>query len=373
MKISTLALAALTVSAPLSAQVSAPQVAVDAPDGAWRVAAERRPDVKVAPHLGRDALWLRNNTHAVAATEAFTDGTIEFDWAPLPGCNFFAVQFRRESFTEHENIYFRPFKSGQFDSMQYAPRIGGMSTWQLYPGFNRPAEMHEDRWNHVRLEISGSRMEVYLADDAEPALVVDRLRSKAASGGISVWARINGQPDAWSAVVTNLEVRPREPGAGTQRPPLAEGVIEDWEISRAPTVAPKNSVEIPVEIPEVTAWISARPEEQGLVNLNRIYGRSREAQVAVARTLLPSAEARTVKLWVGYSDRVTVFLNGRPIYAAANGWNSRYPGYRGWVEAEHESVFLPLQAGENELIYVVEDDQRFGWGFSGRIEQNLAP
>ena len=48
-------------------------------------------------------------------------------------------------------------------------------------------------------------------------------------------------------------------------------------------------------------------------------------------------------------------------------WESRYPGYRGWVEAKDESVFLPLKKGENELIYVITDDQRFGWGFSGRL------
>ena len=35
----------------------------------------------------------------------------------------------------HENIYLRPRSSGEFMAVQYAPRMNGSSTWQLYPEF----------------------------------------------------------------------------------------------------------------------------------------------------------------------------------------------------------------------------------------------
>jgi len=354
----------LLIASVLFVALASAEIEIQAAGTSWRVQEDRRDDLKPNAYLGRDALWLRNNTHAITGPDDFVDGTIEFDWAPLPGCDFFAVQFRRESFTAHENIYFRPSKSGEFDSMQYAPRIGGMSTWQLYPEFNKPAEMSSDQWTRVRLELRGSLLEVYLDDSDKPAFVVARLRSDAEKGGISVWSRIGRDPNAWSAAVSNLRIQKRTPVAKVHRPALSEGLLADWEISAAPLAA----IDSPTQVPAVEDWRAIEPEEGGLVNLNRAYGRNREAPVAVARTVLRRSKPGLEKLWVGYSDQVTVFLNGRPLYSATNGWESRYPRYLGWVDAKDESVFLPLQAGDNELVYVVRDDQRFGWGFSGRLE-----
>jgi hypothetical protein len=50
--------------------------------------------------------------------------------------DFVAIVFRRESLRNHENIYLRPRSSGEFMAVQYAPRMNGSSTWQLYPDTN---------------------------------------------------------------------------------------------------------------------------------------------------------------------------------------------------------------------------------------------
>jgi len=91
--------------------------------------------------------------------------------------------------------------------------------------------------------------------------------------------------------------------------------------------------------------------------------------MVLARHIIRADTARRVLAGIGYSDDVTVFLNGEPIYVGRNGWDSRTPQLASFVDAKWESVFLPLKAGDNELVLAVADDQRFGWGFAVRIAE----
>ncbi len=77
---------------------------------------------------------------------------------------------------------------------------------------------------------------------------------------------------------------------------------------------------------------------------------------------------RAALLELGYSDDVTVFLNGEPVYSGVNGFEGRHPEYLGFVKPEYENVFLKLRRGDNELVLAVTDDQRFGWGFIARLK-----
>src|SRR5829696_2303391 len=63
---------------------------------------------KIDTHLGRAAIFLRGQTPpAFAAYLEFSDGTIEFDIAPMPAANFVGLVFRYASGTQHENVYLR--------------------------------------------------------------------------------------------------------------------------------------------------------------------------------------------------------------------------------------------------------------------------
>src|SRR4051812_20094843 len=110
---SILALTALLSVMALAAAPAAPGAAGGT--GQWRVEQESRADdIKIAAWLGREALWLRNNTHAVRVGAPFEDGTIEFDLAPMERGDFAALTFRRASLTNHENVYLRLSRSGEF-------------------------------------------------------------------------------------------------------------------------------------------------------------------------------------------------------------------------------------------------------------------
>ena len=76
--------------------------------------------------------------------------------------------------------------------------------------------------------------------------------------------------------------------------------------------------------------------------------------------------ARTAPLEVTYSDDAMFWLNGQPVYHGANGFNGRYPGYLGLTGVLAETIYLPLRAGDNELIVAVRE-RAFGSGLRARL------
>lgn len=344
------------------AGVAQPASPVAGSEGRWVVeGAGRQGDARIAPFEGREAVWLRNNTHAILAGTEFTDGTIEFDVAPMDPCDFIGLVFHRQSLAMHENVYLRPRQSGRFMALQYAPRTNGSSTWQLYPEFNRAASWPRNRWTRVRLTIRGSVLQVHAGDSASPVLEVPRLRLGRPGGGVAFWARVNNQAATWAAAIANVRVTPSTPAPLVEGPPPPRGFITTWLVS-APLMTGESAD--PMTVPMAGDWRRARSEESGTVNVNRLFTTQRGRYRVVAKTTLTSSGDRLVKAGVGYSDEVTVFMNGRPLFAGTTGWESRAPEYAAFVDARFESVWLPLRAGENELTLVVADDQRFGWGFA---------
>lgn len=323
-------------------------------------------NVKFEPFLGRaDAMMLRGNTHVVKTGPGFGDGTIEFDLAPTDLGDFAAITFRRASFTNHENIYLRLRRSGDFMAMQYAPRVNGSSTWQLYREFAVETEWPRNRWTHLRVEVRGSRMEIFAGTATSPVLTVPRLRNGTTDGEIGFWARVNDRPLEWAAAISNLQVRRLpSPVTLTAAPNAPVQFVWNWQISE-PSAAAGAILAVP---PSLTKWTAARAEESGLVNVNRLFPVQKQRSVVFAKHTLTSDAARRVLAGVGYSDDVTVFVNGEPLYLGGNGWNSRTPALNSFVDTRWESVFLPLRVGANEIVLAIADDQLFGWGFALRID-----
>ncbi len=71
-----------------------------------------------------------------------------------------------------------------------------------------------------------------------------------------------------------------------------------------------------------------------------------------------------MELALGYSDAVVVYLNGRPLFLGSSAYRQRDPSFLGIVGL-FDSVFLPLEPGENELVLLVAEAFG-GWGFIAR-------
>jgi hypothetical protein len=329
-----------------------------------------RPDlagnVKFEPVFGRaDAMLLRGNTHVVKKGTDFGDGTIEFDLAPMAEGHFTGITFRRQSFANHENIYVRFHRSGDFMAVQYAPRVNGSSTWQLYQEFTAETQWPREKWTHVKLDVKGSKMDVFVGDAKTPTISVPRLRNGTTNGEIGFWARVNDRPQEWAAAISNLKItKAAAPAALTPaaNPPVQ--FVWNWQVSE-PSLAEGAVRTIPASIAK---WTAARAEESGLVNVNRLFPVQKGRSVVFAKHTFRSDASRKVLAGIGYSDDVTVFVNGEPVYIGRNGWDTRTPALNSFVDTRWESAFLPFKEGDNEIVLAVADDQRFGWGFALRID-----
>jgi hypothetical protein len=90
-------------------------------------------------------------------------------------------------------------------------------------------------------------------------------------------------------------------------------------------------------------------------------------KVLYARTSIASDREQVKKLFIGYSDDVSVFLNGKILFRGRSAQNFRDPGFLGIMNPENDAVYLSLKKGKNELMLVVSE-LGGGWGFICRLE-----
>jgi hypothetical protein len=89
-------------------------------------------------------------------------------------------------------------------------------------------------------------------------------------------------------------------------------------------------------------------------------------KVLYARTTVDSGRDQVKKLEIGYSDDVSVFLNGRILYRGRSAKGFRDPGFLGIVNPENDAVYLSLKKGSNESMLAI-GELGGGWGFICRI------
>jgi hypothetical protein len=96
----------------------------------------------------------------------------------FPGINFRMSEDHKNA----DNFYIRsfgPVKPQTRTTLQYAAVMDGMSIWDLSDEYQSGATIYQDKWNHVKLVVSGKQMKAYVNDMNKPALVVPELESYA--------------------------------------------------------------------------------------------------------------------------------------------------------------------------------------------------
>jgi hypothetical protein len=329
-------------------------------EGEWVLPTEA---TMVAPFQGREALWVRNGQRPYRSDVVFVEGTIEFDVAPMSGAIFVGVTFRRLDRDNYETVFFRPGKNGAWDALQYMPRTLGSSQWQLYPDFQAVTELPSREWTHVRVEVVGDRMELFVGGSSEQTLVVPWLRGVRRAGTVGFWARTAG--NTWAAAYSNVKVSPRETDPTTvferewTAPP---GTVSNWEIAGPPVSTTDERV---LRLPDLSSWNPFPTDGDGIVNVSRVHGQPPGRNTVFLRHRIEVSEAVVLPLDLSYSDEITVFLDGVPLYSARNGWQSRYPGYLGGLRLGIETVHLDLAPGPHDLVLALTDEAR-GWALIAR-------
>jgi hypothetical protein len=130
--------------------------------------------------------------------------------------------------------------------------------------------------------------------------------------------------------------------------------------------------EVEAEPPGLVAIYRHREAPHPRVSFQGDFAKRLEPQpgmrVVYAKTTIESDRRQVRKLELGYSDDVSVFLNGRILYRGRSAQGFRDPGFLGIVNPENDAVYLPLEKGTNELILAVSE-LGGGWGFVCRLAE----
>jgi hypothetical protein len=376
--LSLCSMALATAVAPTASAARASQTLSLPPDSPrW----ELQGQAKAAEYLGRKCLLLDGGAATVKDFE-LRDGVVDVDIATPASRGFFGVQFRITSDGANaEWVYLRQHKSGLPDALQYTPVLNTGLNWQLYngPGFTGAVDIPKDAWFHLRLEVVGAQAKLYVKDMDKPALVMSDLKSGVQRGQVAL-AVLTG-----ATYFSNFEIR-TTPDAAWERhlPPMPPGTLTRWSLSPSYD-ALERDLERPLPPSEIAAirWQDVEAEAPGFVAIYRYreaphlrvsfandFSKRLDPQpgtrVVYARTALDSDRDEVKKLYIGYSDDVSVFLNGKILYRGRSAQNFRDPGFLGIVNPENDAVYLPLKKGPNELMLALSE-LGGGWGFVCRL------
>jgi hypothetical protein len=336
-------------------------------------------NVEFVKHNGFDALELKpgdNATHtptgnAVPIDLSFRNGTIEFDvdqpWSMGTGIAFRREKDKSENF---EYFYLRPRANcaEAVDCIQYAPQTHGVLLWDVLPRYQAPAPLQAGQWNHVKLVVSGQRMNIFVNGES-PALKVGRLEGDVSEGGLAfvgpgIFANVTVTPDAVEGLSSEPEKDPTEDDGRYFR---------NWRV--APFYAlPAGKEPSVADLPGPSgAWTTLAAERNGFVNLSRQYGVPLQGKpdrpVAWMKTSITSEGNQTRKVSIGWLREVWVFVNGQLVYADKNLYQP--PTARkspdGRCSLENGSFELPLTAGVNEIDVALASNF-YGWGLIMRLD-----
>jgi hypothetical protein len=298
----------------------------------------------------------------------FSDGTIEFDVNTI-GRGSPGIAFRQQDDDNFELLYLRPdpacpaFRA----CMQYAPQTHGVLLWDLFPQYQTRAPLRENGWNHIKMVVSGRRMNVFVTDVPSPMLEVGSLEGDAVTGAV----RLQGPGTFANMVITPDAVDGLSPEPASDPLSADRGVVRHWRLS--PFSALPNGKEatfgdMPGTSPE---WKTLTTERNGLVNISREYGRplpQPNRAVAWLKTTITSDRKQTKRVDIGWTRELWVFVNGKLVYADKNLFEvedaRKFPDAR--CSLENGGAMLPLEPGENEIVVALANDF-FGWGMVLRV------
>jgi len=309
-----------------------------------------------------------NSGDAALRDVTFSDGTIEFDVNTI-GRGAPGIAFRQRDEKNFELLYLRPDPAcpAFHACIQYAPQTHGVLLWDLFPQYQTRAPLRENGWNHIKMVISGHRMNVFVNDAPSPTMEVGRLEGDSMKGGL----RLQGPATFANLVITLDAVDGLSPEPVRDSLDGDRGLVRNWRLSM-PSALPNGKEPIYNEMPRASQeWKTINTERKGLVNISRVYGHpfpDPNRAVAWLKTSIASDSKQTKNVNIGWTRDLWVFVNGKLVYADKNLFESdesrKVPDGR--CSLENGAFTLPLEAGDNEISVAIANNF-FGWGLMLRV------
>lgn len=314
---------------------------------------------------------------------SFSNGTIEFD-TKFVGERITGITFRQHD-DAADALYFRPSADCAVseECIQYMPTAHHVFEWDLYGQYQTHAPLSPREWNHIKLVLSGARMNVFVNGARSPTLSVGTLVGGFSDGSI----RLHG-PASYAHLSVAPNVVDGLPAVASSNPAKDDlRYVRHWFASK-PFVMPsrmdaaleENTGIDPVysSMPtESAAWKSIALDPSGLVNLTRWYGDAQTGQAITGiwlKTTINADHDQIKHVDIGWTREVWVFVNGKLAFQSKNLYGiksaSKEPGGR--LSLANGSFDLPLQKGANQVVVAIDDNfaggqQHWGWGLEMRL------
>jgi hypothetical protein len=306
----------------------------------------------------------------------FDNGTIEFDIKPV-GEEMPGIRFHQKDGDTADMLYFRvsPDCPASQDCLQYVPILKGRILWDVYPQYQASAPFRENEWNHIRLVISGKRMNVYVNGRTEPSLRVTHLEGDATTGtiafeGTAYYANLTLAPGVTDGLDPKASV---DLAAGDRR------YLVRWQGTDLVSMDTTDHLSLSNLPLSDSRWSPVRADDGGLINLSRFHAptpKHAPPQVIWLRTTVQSDREQVRHAAVGWLREIWVFADGKPVFSGKNLYNLK--GGRqapdGRLSLENGSFDLTLHKGANEIVVAIDGNTpdmrgRYGWGFMMRMDR----
>jgi hypothetical protein len=333
-------------------------------DERWQIDAE---ESSIGEYLGQQALKLHGGSAMLPSIQA-EEGVIEFDIAVSEIRGFSGARFRQQDALNFEHFYIRPHQSGNPDANQYTPVFDGSTGWQLYYGedYAAPVTYRFDEWMHVKLVFQDSNADVYI-DSVEPVLRVRKLKRAVAAGSVGVDASNFSPAHYANFEFSSLPADYLFAAVKDNVAPMSAETISTWRVSGRFDVGMVTDTSVLSDkFIADRSWAILNTEPTGIVNFGTLGGNKPGMNAVIARVIVNAEREQIKGLKFGYSDAVSVYVNGTRLYSGANMYESRDYRYLGTIGL-FDAVYLPLKAGDNEVWFAVSEAFG-GWGIVAQFD-----
>ena len=238
-------------------------------------------DLQVTNYKGKKAIHLGRHEIATVKDGTYENFVLEMDIAgkAMPG-----IAFRAKDLWNYEFLYLRVFSGGKDDAIQYIPVFNGSHPWQLYnqPVYETTGEFKPQEWIHLKIEVFGKNMRVFVGDKKEPNMGVKLLQNEVDKGAVFL------KTSFAEAYFSNIEITPLEKPFQIKPVKSNYTYLTQWNISEQVDGNIHSQSQYFRWLDDAEKnhkWQTIEADKTGIVNLAKYYKKPEKAVFAKTKIL----------------------------------------------------------------------------------------
>lgn len=306
-------------------------------------------DASIGEWKGIKALHLKK-----AGSAAFINNEFQFESFRIQASvaipeavGFIGLVFGARDSENYELIYLSPGDGRGIGEIQYDPVMNGSTTWQIYngPSYLSYTSYNVGDWVNLTIDVDKHSAKVYIGDDfSTPQQIISKLQHGEVFGKIGVWGYL-------PVYIRDLSIEEIPSISRPIEERTKKEFINEWLVSE-----PYLTNSLPSEL----KWTAASTEENGTLNINRLFTSEKTNVVQIKSSLTLSRETEA-NISFGYSDELRLWINEEEIYHGVWMWDP--PKNDGRIRPDHITMPVIWKEGVNTIrAELTSKETVFGWG-----------